>query len=71
MEQAALILLVVSLIGIGWIVFKALLDRPRGAGGHLQPPVREKPSADEPTPARSAVAPASTAREAQKHTPPA
>ncbi|MDB6114721.1 MAG: hypothetical protein JWQ62_1666 [Lacunisphaera sp.] len=71
MEQAALILLVVSLIGIGWIVFKALLDPPRGAGGHIQPPLREKPSADEPTPARSATASAPEARAAQRHTPPA
>ena len=71
METVAAILILFAGIVIGSVIVKALRAPVSGTGGRRQPPLRMKPSADEPTPAQSAVTDRATAQRAQQKTPPA
>lgn len=71
MESVAAILILFAGIVIGSIIVKALRAPVRGTGGPAHPVVRKNPSADEPTPAKSATTNQATAQRAQLKTPPA
>lgn len=72
MGFAALLLLVYAITVVLSMVVTGLTHPVRGYGtGPHPPPLRETPSADEPTPARSAIAPKAKAAAAQKKIPPA
>jgi len=64
-------LLALAIVVVLSIVIKAVRDHAKGTGGMWKPPIQEKPSADEPTPARSATANPTTIANAQRKTPPA
>ena len=64
-------LLALEFFVIGSILIKAIRDHARGTGGMWKPPIQERPSADEPTPDRSAITSPAKSEAAQRHTPPA
>jgi hypothetical protein len=69
MELAVLLLLVYAVTAVASMIVTGFAHPIRGTGGLTQPPSREKPSADQPTPARSSTAPESVAKHAQKRVP--
>lgn len=71
MDVLTIPLLAFALLVLGSIIIKALRDHARGTGGAWEPPIQEKPSADEPTPGRSSTATAAEIAQARKQTPPA
>ena len=64
-------LLALAIVVVISIVIKAVRDHARGTGGVWRPPIQEKPSADEPTPSRSATASPASITKAEQKTPPA
>lgn len=72
MGLAAILLLVYSITVVASMLVTAVMHPVRGTGiGPHPPPVREKPSTDEATPARSSIESRRTIAAAQGHTPPA
>jgi hypothetical protein len=71
MDYLTDLLLALAVLVVGSIILKGIRDHARGTGGPWKPPIREKPSADEPTPSRSATASASSVAQARQRTPPA
>ena len=72
MGLAALLLLIYAVTVVLSLVVTGLAHPVRGYGVGPHPPsVREKPSADQPTPARSTTATKAEVAGAQKHIPPA
>jgi len=69
MDFLTISLLAFAVLVAGSILIKAVRDPAKGWGGPHERLLREKPSADEPTPARSVTATGPEAAKARRHTP--
>lgn len=71
MDILTIPLLTFAVLVFGSILIKGIRDHARGWGGGVEPPIREKPAADQPAPGRSGTASSAEIDHARKRTPPA